>query len=200
MREPTGIVDGPSLRPLIRPCGPPSPQGEGPAGGRAKTSLEKGGGICEANAGGFLVSCLQKPPVTAYRRRQPPLTRGAWTGGPKASPFGGGAPVRTLGRKGPYGIGAPSVGFADSSPTGGAKRRAATGRPYDSAPGRRALHGSHHSHGAMSSSPLGPVRTPAPTARTARCCTVGAAAFGGPKPSPLGEGAERSEADEALRR
>ena len=59
---------------------------------------------------------------------------------PEASPFGGGAPARTLGRKGPYGIGAPSVGFADSSPTGGSQEAGAQcaprtgGRPHGAAP------------------------------------------------------------------
>ena len=129
MREPTGIVDGPSLRPLIRPCGPPSPQGEGPAGGRAKTSLEKGGGICEANAGGFLVSCLQKPPVTAYRRRQPPF-QGGLDGRPQSLPHRGRCPSAHTGAEGALRRVAPSVSPYGSTapPTRGELRAGRTHR------------------------------------------------------------------------
>ena len=44
---------------------PHRPEPAARPGGRAPTtSLEKGGGICEANDGGFLTSCSQKPPVS----------------------------------------------------------------------------------------------------------------------------------------
>ena len=70
---------------------PPLKRADSPCQGEMSRRDRGGrdGGICEANDGGFLIPRREKPPVTAWRRRQPPFQGGLDRAAQVCRPYGG---------------------------------------------------------------------------------------------------------------